>query len=97
MRKVKVPKSLMSIVEGESLLNDASSLVVFRFALAAVMTGQFRFQDAAVDFFLVIIMGALIGVIIGVIFYCYSSLADHITEHRDRFNPGYSLYHVLFR
>ncbi len=69
MRKVKVPKSLMSIVEGESLLNDASSLVVFRFALAAVMTRQFHFQDAAISFFLVIIMGALIGVITGLIFY----------------------------
>ena len=36
MRQVKVPKSLVSIIEGESLLNDASSLIVFRFALAAV-------------------------------------------------------------
>src|SRR5688572_22461913 len=33
MRKVKAPKSLVSIAEGESLLNDASSLIVFRFAL----------------------------------------------------------------
>ena len=39
MRNVKVPKSLLSIIEGESLLNDASSLIVFRFALAAVLTG----------------------------------------------------------
>ena len=59
----------MSIAEGESLLNDASSLIVFRFALAAVITGQFHFQDAAISFFLVIIMGALIGVVIGLIFY----------------------------
>src|SRR3954452_10932291 len=43
MRRVKVPKLLVSIIEGESLLNDASSLIVFRFALAAVITGQFRF------------------------------------------------------
>src|SRR5690349_10705217 len=47
MRSVKVPKYLMSIIEGESLLNDASSLIVFRFALAAVITGQFHFQKAA--------------------------------------------------
>ena len=37
MRRVKVPKSLVSIIEGESLLNDASSLIVFRFALIAVV------------------------------------------------------------
>jgi CPA1 family monovalent cation:H+ antiporter len=69
MRQVKAPKSLVSITEGESLLNDASSLVVFRFALAAVVTGQFRFQDAALSFFLVIIMGALIGLAVALILY----------------------------
>ena len=69
MRQVKVPKSLVSIIEGESLLNDASSLVVFRFALAAVITGQFEFKDAALDFFVVIIMGSLVGLVVGAIFY----------------------------
>lgn len=69
MRQVKVPKSLVSIVEGESLLNDASSLIVFRFALAAVLTGQFHFQQATSSFFLVIVVGILIGLFIGWIFY----------------------------
>jgi CPA1 family monovalent cation:H+ antiporter len=69
MRQVKVPKVLVSIVEGESLLNDASSLIVYRFALAAVMTGQFHFQQAAISFVVVIVAGALIGVAIGFIFY----------------------------
>jgi CPA1 family monovalent cation:H+ antiporter len=70
MRRVKVSKSLVSIIEGESLLNDASSLIVFRFALIAVITGQFNFQEASISFLLVIIMGALIGLVVGVIFYC---------------------------
>ena len=75
MRQVKVPKSLVSIVEGESLLNDASSLIVFRFALAAVITGQFHFQEAAISFFLVIIMGTLIGLAIAlVLFYIHRHL-----------------------
>src|SRR5215208_1511537 len=69
MRRVNVPKSLVSIAEGESLLNDASSLVVFRFALAAVVTGQFRLQNATVSFFLVIIMGSLIGLSVAFLFY----------------------------
>lgn len=69
MRQVKVPKSLLSIVEGESLLNDASSLIVFRFALLAVVTGQFHFQQAAGSFFMVILMGTLIGLLIGGVFY----------------------------
>ena len=69
MRRVKVPKSLLSIIEGESLLNDASSLIVFRFALLAVITGQFNFQQAALSFVLVIVMGILIGLIVGLAFY----------------------------
>jgi Na+/H+ antiporter len=69
MRQVKVPRILVSVVEGESLLNDASSLIVFRFALAAVITGQFYFSQAVGSFFLVIIMGTAIGLVIGIIFY----------------------------
>lgn len=69
MRQVDVPKSLVSVAEGESLLNDASSLIVYRFALAAVITGQFNFQEAATSFFLVVFMGALIGLLIGGLFY----------------------------
>lgn len=69
MRKTKAPKGLVSIIEGESLLNDASSLIVFRFALAAVITGQFNFREASLDFLLVVIMGIIIGVAVGFIFY----------------------------
>ncbi|MEP7322563.1 MAG: Na+/H+ antiporter, partial [Saprospiraceae bacterium] len=69
LRQVKVPKLLASIIEGESLLNDASSLIVFRFALVAVITGQFHLQQAATSFFIVIILGTLIGIVIGYIFY----------------------------
>jgi CPA1 family monovalent cation:H+ antiporter len=69
MRQVKVPKSMVSIIEGESLLNDASSLIVFRFALAAVITGQFNFKQAAGSFVLVILMGIVIGLLVGAIFY----------------------------
>jgi monovalent cation/hydrogen antiporter len=69
MRGVEVPKSLVTIIEGESLLNDASSLIVFRFALAAVLTGQFHFGQATGTFFLVVSMGIIIGLVVGLIFY----------------------------
>ena len=69
MRRVTVPKSLMSLIEGESLLNDASSLIVFRFALATVVTGQFHMGEAALDFFLVVVVGTLIGLAVALFFY----------------------------
>ncbi|MBO9592627.1 MAG: Na+/H+ antiporter [Niabella sp.] len=69
MKSVKVPKSLEAIIEGESLLNDASSLIVFRFALIAVETGHFVFRDAAFSFFGVILGGIAIGLAVALVFY----------------------------
>lgn len=69
MKDVNIPKRLSAIIEGESLLNDATSLVIFRFALAAITTGSFVFRTAAINFFIVIFMGILVGLAIGLVFY----------------------------
>ncbi|GAB3573972.1 Na+/H+ antiporter [Spirosoma luteolum] len=69
MRQVNVPKEMVSIAEGESLLNDASSLIVLRFALAAVITGQFHWQEAVTSFGLVVVLGSAIGLLVGLVFY----------------------------
>ena len=65
---VDIPKSTSAILEGESLLNDASSLIIFRFALVAVGTGQFIWFDATRDFFWMLIGGVGVGLLIGWIF-----------------------------
>lgn len=65
---VKIPKSTSTILEGESLLNDASSLIIFRFALVAVGTGQFIWMDAAMSFFWMVIGGVGIGLLLGWLF-----------------------------
>lgn len=67
-RFVKIPKSTSTILEGESLLNDASSLIIFRFALVAVGTGQFVWQDATLSFLWMVIGGVGIGLLLGWIF-----------------------------
>ena len=69
LKYVKVPRRLSAIIEGESLLNDASSLIVFRFALVAVDTGRFIFHEAALSFVIVIVMGIVTGIVIGLIYY----------------------------
>lgn len=68
MKFVQVPRSIKAILEGESLLNDASSLIIFRFALVAVGTGQFIWQGAALDFLWMVAGGAGIGVLLGWLF-----------------------------
>ncbi len=60
--RVPIPKRLMHILEGESLLNDASGLVCFRFAVAAVMTGSFSLAQASLTFLWVAFAGLAIGV-----------------------------------
>lgn len=60
--KTPIPPRLMHILEGESLLNDASGLVCFRFAVTAALTGSFSLADASLNFVLVAGGGALIGV-----------------------------------
>ncbi len=69
LQNLRVPKQAVTILEGESLVNDASSLIVFRFALAAIFTGRFMLWRAGVDFFLVVSMGVLIGLAIAHIVY----------------------------
>jgi len=69
LKNVRVPKRLTSILEGESLLNDASGLIIFRYALIAVDTGHFIFHEAALSFVVVIVMGIMTGVAIGLLFY----------------------------
>jgi Na+/H+ antiporter len=68
LKFVKVPRTLSSILQGESLLNDASSLIIFRFAMIAVATGQFIWFEAAANFAWMIIGGIGIGLLIGFIF-----------------------------
>src|SRR5882757_3287385 len=65
---VKIPKSTSTILEGESLLNDASSLIIFRFALVAVGTGQFIWNEATLTFLWMVIGGAGVGLLLGWIF-----------------------------
>ncbi|NGZ87255.1 Na+/H+ antiporter [Duganella aceris] len=57
-----IPKRLMHILEGESLLNDASGLVCFRFAVAAALTGTFSLQTAALTFVWLVVAGIGAGV-----------------------------------
>jgi CPA1 family monovalent cation:H+ antiporter len=60
---------IISILEGESLVNDASGLVAYRYALLAVTAGNFVFWEAGLNFLVVAVMGILIGIAIGYIMY----------------------------
>ncbi len=67
LERVKLPRRLQILLEGESLLNDASGLVVFRFAVATVVTGTFSTLDAVGTFTLLAVGGAAVGIVVGTI------------------------------
>ena len=58
----RLPTPLMHMLQGEALMNDASGLVTFKFALAAALTGVFSLTDASVTFVLVAVGGLAVGV-----------------------------------
>ena len=68
LKQMKIPKKITSILEGESLINDASSLIVFKFALAAALTGQFVLSEAVGQFFIMAIGGTAVGLLLGWMF-----------------------------
>ncbi|HLT90788.1 MAG TPA: Na+/H+ antiporter [Woeseiaceae bacterium] len=60
--RVPMPKRVQHVLEGESLLNDASGLVCFRFAVAAALTGTFSLTGAALTFAQLAVVGIAVGV-----------------------------------
>ena len=75
-KRLRVPRQIITIIEGESLVNDATALVIYRFAVAAVLTGTFSLALAGLEFVLVSIGGVLVGAVIG-------WLASQIQRHLD--------------
>jgi CPA1 family monovalent cation:H+ antiporter len=63
--RLPVPRRVVVILEGESLVNDASALVLYRTAVAAAVTGFFSVGESVVRFFIDAGIGALIGIAIG--------------------------------
>ncbi len=70
-KRVNVPPKIMRILEGESIINDASGIVSFQFALAAVLTGSFSVVEATGRFFMVGLGGILVGLLFTGIKYSF--------------------------
>src|SRR5215470_3457198 len=64
-RRLGLPRRLIVVLEGEGLANDATALILYRFAVAAVSTGQFSFRQAAGTFVLIVAGEIAYGIGIG--------------------------------
>jgi len=65
MRRLGVPRGLVSIVESESLVNDGTALVLFRVAVVAALSGEFSVWDVSWRFVWAVVGGVAIGMIVG--------------------------------
>jgi monovalent cation/hydrogen antiporter len=63
--RLRVPRRIVSVLDGESLVNDATALVAYRFAITAMMGGRFSFSEATGRFVLVALGGTAIGLAVG--------------------------------
>lgn len=86
LSRLKIPRHLVTILEGESLVNDASGLVIYKLAIAAVLTGAFSLADATTQFVLVSVGGVAIGIALAFVF---------IAIHRRLHDPFIEVMTVL--
>jgi monovalent cation/hydrogen antiporter len=63
--RLRVPQRIVTVLDGESLINDATALVAYRFAIAAIMSGRFSLSEASLRFILVALGGTGIGLTVG--------------------------------
>ena len=66
-QRLGLPRRLIAIIEGESLVNDGTALVVYRVAVVAVVTGSFSLASASASFVLNVIGGIVVGLAAGMV------------------------------
>jgi monovalent cation/hydrogen antiporter len=93
MRRVGAPRRLVTIVEGENLTNDWTALVLYRFAIAAVVSGSFSLWEAGPKFLATGVGGVIVGLLAGrVIREVRARIDDPPTEITISLLSGYAAY-----
>ena len=88
-KQVKIPARSRNILESESIINDASGIVSFQFAIAAAVTGTFSLVGATANFFFAFLGGILVGVALGY-------LGNFIVRRVRSWGLENTTFHVLF-
>ena len=93
LKQFKLPKRIVTVLEGESLINDASSLVLYRFAVAAVALDTVNYGSGVLQFAGVALGGALVGWIVGhVAIRVFAAIDDTLLDIAVSLLAGYAAY-----
>ena len=91
--RVGLPRGLVAVIEGEGLLNDATALVLYRFAVVAVVSGTFSLSHATWKFFVSVVGGIGVGLAVGFVIRQIRRRVDHSpTEIAIALLSGYFAY-----
>jgi monovalent cation/hydrogen antiporter len=66
-KRLGLPRRAVTILEGESLVNDATALILYRAAVMAAISGTYTFSDTVWDFFMAAAVGVVVGLSVGVV------------------------------
>ena len=92
-QRLRLPHNVVTILEGESLINDGTALAFYRTAVAAVVAGSFSIFEAGSDFVVSAIGGAVVGLSVGwVISYVRTRVGDPLVETTIALFTGYAAY-----
>jgi len=93
LSRLNMPRRIVVVLEGESLVNDASGLVLYKLAVAAVLTGTFSILGASAEFAVVSLGGIGIGMVGGLAFIgLHRLIGDAFTEVLVSLSIPYTLY-----
>jgi CPA1 family monovalent cation:H+ antiporter len=93
LSRFKLPKRIVTVLEGESLINDASSLVLYKFAVAAVGVSTVSYTQGALQFFGVALGGALVGWLVGrAAMWVFTHLDDTLLDLTITILAGFAAY-----
>jgi CPA1 family monovalent cation:H+ antiporter len=80
-RRLGIPHRVVTVLEGESLINDASALVLYRTAIATAVTGTFMPAEAVIQFVLAAVGGVAVGLVVGYLARQSLRLTDDSVAH----------------
>jgi CPA1 family monovalent cation:H+ antiporter len=93
LKQVRLPKRIVTVLEGESLINDASSLVLYRFAVAATLAGTFSLGQGLLQFVGMAVGGTLVGWVLGwIAIWVFRRLDDTLLDITVSLLAGFLAY-----
>ncbi len=93
LSRLNMPRRIVTVLEGESLVNDASGLVLYKFAVAATLAGGFSLFEASTQFVLIAAGGIALGFLLGWLFVrLHPHLGDPFIEVLVSLSVPYAAY-----